>query len=183
MLQTLELGSNKCIEWRKIPLEGEEESTRATLTSQQSQSSSMSMNPGYNTDQTQGVFMQEATALMKVVKLSLMKITSEMIAKKTMSALEQHSSVKGHNEPTATRPYEQEQANKNAYKGLRNGNIPMLHTVGLPFQPLLFMTALYREENLKKLVTASPLTKTLEEIKEALITQAQGIHYENSSLY
>ncbi|KAM3922961.1 uncharacterized protein RB166_012036 [Leptodactylus fuscus] len=174
ILQTLELGSNKCVEWRKIPLEGEEESTRATMTSQQSQSSSLSMSPGYNADQTHGVFMQEATALMKVVKLSLMKVTSELTAKKNMSAMEQ-SRMKGHNEARTARPPEQDQvlANKNAYEGLLNGNIPMLSSVGLQLQPLLFMTALYREENLKKLITASPLTKTLEEIKEGLIKQSQ----------
>lgn len=54
--------------------------------------------------------------------------------------------------------------------------------LGLHLQPLLFMTALYREENLKKLITASPLTKTLEEIKEALKKQAQGVEYVTASL-
>ncbi|XP_075695378.1 uncharacterized protein LOC142661742 isoform X2 [Rhinoderma darwinii] len=175
MLQTLDLATNKCVEWRKIPLEGEEESTRAIMTSQQSQSSSLSMNHGSNTDPSPGVFMQEATALMKVVKLTLMKVASELATKKSMSAMEQHNRVKGLNEPRAARPPEQDQtlANKNAYEGLMNGNIPMLSSVGLQLQPLLFMTALYREENLKKLITASPLTKTLEEIKEALKKQAQ----------
>ncbi|XP_040283122.1 uncharacterized protein LOC120997173 [Bufo bufo] len=175
MLQTIELGSNKCVEWRKIPLEGEEESTRATMTSQQSQSSSLIMNQAYNANQTQGVFMQEATALMKIVKLSLMKVTSELAAKKNISTLEQHNHVKGHIEPRAARPLEQDQtlANKNAYEGLINGNIPMLSSVGLQFPPMIFMTALYREEKLKKLITASPLTKTLEEIKEALKKQSQ----------
>ncbi|CAN2388098.1 attachment of spindle microtubules to kinetochore involved in meiotic chromosome segregation [Pristimantis euphronides] len=175
MLQSLELGTNKCVEWRKIPLETDEESTRATMTSQQSQSSSLSMNQGYNTDQTQGVFMQEATALMKVVKLTLMKVTSELAAKKNMSSVEQHNRMKGHSEPRAPRPLEQDKtlANKNAYEGLMNGNIPMLSSAGLQLQPLLFMTSLYREENLKRLLTASPITKTLEEIKEALKKQSQ----------
>ncbi|XP_069804021.1 uncharacterized protein [Dendropsophus ebraccatus] len=174
MLQTLELGSNKCGEWRKIPLECEEESTRATMSSQ-SQSSSLSVSQGYNTDQTQGIFMQEATALMKVVKVTLMKVTSEPAAKKNMSAMEQHHHVKGHNESRGARPLEKDQAltNKNAYKGLMSGNIPMLSSVGLQPQPLLFMAALYREENLKKLITSSPLTKTLEEIKEALTKKAE----------
>ncbi|XP_063291752.1 uncharacterized protein LOC134577039 [Pelobates fuscus] len=35
------------------------------------------------------------------------------------------------------------------------------------------MTTLYKEANLKKLIAASPLTRTLEEIKEALRNQAQ----------
>ncbi|XP_044133516.1 uncharacterized protein LOC122926201 [Bufo gargarizans] len=177
MLQTIELGSNKCVEWRKIPLEGEEESTRATMTSQQSQSSSLIMNQAYNANQTQGVFMQEATALMKVVKLSLMKVTSELAAKKNILTLEKHNHVKGHIEPRAARPLEQDQtlANKNAYEGLINGNIPMLSSVGLQFPPMIFMTALYREEKLKKLITASPLTKTLEEIKEALKKQEKEV--------
>lgn len=47
--------------------------------------------------------------------------------------------------------------------------------LGLHLQPLQFMTALYREDNLRRLISASPLTKTLEEIKEALKAQAQGM--------
>ncbi|XP_073441079.1 uncharacterized protein [Dendrobates tinctorius] len=173
MLQTFELGTNKSVEWRKIPLEGEEESTRATMTSQQSQSSSLSMNQGYNTEPTQGVFMQEATALMKVVKVTLMKISTELPAKKNMSAKEQHNYMKGHNGARAAKPLENDQtsANKIAYEGLMNGNIPMLSSVGSQLHPQLFMTALYREENLKKLITASPLSRTLEEIKQALNKQ------------
>ncbi|XP_077105722.1 uncharacterized protein LOC143764221 isoform X2 [Ranitomeya variabilis] len=173
MLQTLELGTNKSVEWRKIPLEGEEESTRATMTSQQSQSSSLGMNQGYNTELTQGVFMQEATALMKVLKLTLMKVSTELAAKKAMSAKEQHNHIKGHNSARAAKPLEHDQtsANKIAYEGLMNGNIPMLSSVGSQLHPQLFMTALYREENFKKLITASPLSRTLEEIKQALNKQ------------
>ncbi|KAG9482441.1 hypothetical protein GDO78_011239 [Eleutherodactylus coqui] len=184
MLQSLELGTNKCVEWRTIPLEGEEESTRATMTSQQSQSSSLSMNQGYNADQIQGVFMQEAATLMKVVKLTLVKVTSELAAKKNMSATEQHNHMKGPNDPRAAGPPEQNQtlANKNAYEGLVNSHIPMLSSIGLQLQPLLFMTALHREDNLKRLITVSPITKTLEEIKEALKKQAQDKEIKASSV-
>ncbi|KAM4702881.1 uncharacterized protein WCC33_011421 [Rhinophrynus dorsalis] len=42
---------------------------------------------------------------------------------------------------------------------------------GLNLQPCIFMAALYREENLKKLVMSSPLSRTLEDIKEALKTK------------
>ncbi|XP_073513415.1 uncharacterized protein [Phyllobates terribilis] len=175
ILQTLELGTNKSVEWRKIPLEGEEESTRATMTSQQSQSSSLMINQGYNTEPTQDIFMQEATALMKVVKLTLMKVSTELAAKKNMSAKEPHNHMKAHNGARAAEPLEHDEtsANKIAYEGLMNGNIPMLSSVGSQLNPQLFLTALYREENLKKLITASPLTKTLEEIKQALNKQTQ----------
>lgn len=52
-----------------------------------------------------GAFMHEAAALMKVVKLTLMKVTSELAAKKKLSSMEQHN----RNGPRAARHPEQDQ--------------------------------------------------------------------------
>ncbi|XP_075046430.1 uncharacterized protein LOC142107145 [Mixophyes fleayi] len=175
MLQSPELGSGKGFEWRKIPLEGEKESTRTTIASQQNEGSSTSMSGVFYMDQHQGAFLQEATALMKVVKLTLMKTSSERLVKKKFEQTLQHNSAMGGNDQRAERHHEQDQnlTSNNPYDDLINGNIPMLSSEGLQLQPLLFMTTLYREDNLRKLITSSPLTRTLEEIKEALKKQAQ----------
>ncbi|XP_073459607.1 uncharacterized protein [Aquarana catesbeiana] len=174
MIQNLELSSSKNFEWRKVPLDGELESVRTNITSQQSEGSARTMTREFHTDHIQGEFLQEAIALMKALKLALMKTSTELTVKKTgTEKKQQHKGMIDTSEHSADRHQDQNQTKKNLYEGIINGNLSMLSMEGLHLQPLQFMRALYREDNLRRLISASPLTKTLEEIKEALKAQAQ----------
>ncbi|KAM9299008.1 uncharacterized protein PAF06_016002 [Gastrophryne carolinensis] len=135
MIQNLDVSSNKGLEWRNIAIDGEVESVRTNVTHQQSEGSTTSMIHDYNTDHIHGTFLQEAVALMKVLKKTLMKTRAELEVKKEKVEKQQQNSGPGE---------------------------------GFYTQSLQVMAALYREDNLRKLIAASPLTKTLEEIKEAL---------------
>ncbi|XP_072281427.1 uncharacterized protein [Pyxicephalus adspersus] len=173
MIQNLELSSNKGFGWRKVPLDGEVESLRTNITSQQSVGSATSMTGEIRTNQ--GEFLQEATELMKALKLTLMKASAGFAVKKEGAEIkQQHGGVIGGiNEHNVNKLQDRKPTMKNPYEAIVNGNTAMLSMEGLHLQPLQIMTALYREDNLRRLISASPLTKTLEELKEALKAQAK----------
>ncbi|XP_075462631.1 uncharacterized protein LOC142498007 [Ascaphus truei] len=186
LLQGVDFTNGKGLEWRRIPVEGEQGSACTTLISEQSEGSAASTNRDFQVHGSQGSYWQEAAALMKILKILLIQINSElMTAKKEKTEHTQRqdglTECKEHS-PRKTSEHDQDLANKNSYAGLRHGDVTIPSLEGIHLQPL-FMTTLSREADLKQLMTASPLTRTLEEIKEALKTQAdQNKHLKGSAM-
>ncbi|KAM4652057.1 LOW QUALITY PROTEIN: uncharacterized protein O3C94_014393 [Discoglossus pictus] len=175
LLQGLDLNGGKGSEWRDVQVSGEQGSV-CTSTSHQSEESAVNTTQEFQVQGGQGSYWQEATALMKVLKMLLIKQNFEQMSiKKDKNKERKNRTSKEPNEHGLQKSCgkEQELSHKNPYTCLRNGEAPLLSFEGLNLHPLLFMTSLYREENLKMLMTASPLARTLEEIKDALKAQAE----------
>ncbi|XP_068098136.1 uncharacterized protein [Hyperolius riggenbachi] len=107
---------------------------------------------------------------MKALKLALMKSASDLTVKKERpeKRRQSHGVKEGTTPQSSETAADQSQVHKSAYEDVINGNIAMLSAAGIQLQPLQFLMALDREDNLRKLIQASPLTKTLEDIRRAL---------------
>ncbi|KAM8927608.1 uncharacterized protein RCH25_007839 [Pelodytes ibericus] len=170
VVKGVEFDNSNGLEWRRIPPDGDVGSCCTGVASQQSEESVTGTYRDCQALCRQGPFWQEASSLMKVLKFLLMNICSEQ-RKDQAEQNQKHGRGMGFNEQNSSNLIVslQNAMSKNWFSNLGNG----LSLERLNLQPLLFITTLYRDTNLKMLLTASPLTRTLEEIKEALRRRAE----------
>ncbi|XP_063291751.1 zonadhesin-like [Pelobates fuscus] len=100
LLHGLVMNDCNVSEWSKTPLERDLASSCSGVASQQSEESATGTSRDYQVHRNQGLFWQEASSLMKALKIILMKVCSEQRMKKTdqVSHSHKHSGEMIHNE-------------------------------------------------------------------------------------